>query len=97
MQIDSDQQIRLAMVGFGLIGQRHAEALKAAPRVKLAAVVEPTGGASDAAADLSVTVFSDITQMLDDSRPDMVIIVSPTTLHFAHARHCVEAGVSTLK
>ena len=96
MQIDSDQQTRLAIVGFGLIGQRHAEAIKAAPWVKLAAVVEPEGSASRDAVDPSVAVFADIIQMLEDTRPDGVIIASPTTLHISHARRCVEAGVPAL-
>ncbi|NCV53016.1 MAG: gfo/Idh/MocA family oxidoreductase, partial [Gammaproteobacteria bacterium] len=72
MQKDPDQQTRLAIVGFGLIGQRHAEAIKATPWVKLAAVVEPEGSASRDAVDPSVAVFADITQMLDDTRPDGV-------------------------
>ena len=96
MQKDSDQQTRLAIVGFGLIGQRHAEAIKATPWVKLAAVVEPEGSASRDAVDPSVAVFADVTQMLEDARPDGVIVASPTTLHISHARHCIEAGVPVL-
>jgi len=96
IQIDSGQQTTLAIVGFGLIGQRHAEAIETAPRVKLVAVVEPEGSASRAAVDPSVAVFADIAQMLEDTRPDGVIIASPTTLHIVHARQCVASGVPTL-
>ncbi|MEK9606953.1 MAG: Gfo/Idh/MocA family oxidoreductase, partial [Gammaproteobacteria bacterium] len=96
MQIDSDQHTRLAIVGFGLIGQRHAEAIKAAPRVELMAIVEPEGSASRDAVDPSVAVFADVTQMLEDAKPDGVIIASPTTLHISHARQCVKAGVPVL-
>ena len=46
LQSDSGQLTRLAIIGYGLIGQRHAEAIKAAPRVELAAIVEPEGSAS---------------------------------------------------
>ena len=96
MQRDPGHLTRLAIVGFGLIGQRHAEAIKTAPRVELAAVVEPEGSASRAAVDSSIAIFADISQMLEDAKPDGVIIASPTTLHISHARHCVEAGVPAL-
>ena len=96
IQINSGQPTRLAIVGFGLIGQRHAEAIEAAPRIKLVAVVEPEGSASRAVVNPSIAVFADITQMIEDTRPDGVIIASPTTLHILHARQCVASGVPVL-
>src|SRR5210317_2556012 len=96
MQKDSGQLTKLAIVGFGLIGQRHAEAIEVAPSVELAAIVEPECSASRAAVDPSVAIFADITQMFENFKPDGVIIASPTTLHILHARQCVEAGVPTL-
>lgn len=95
-QKDSGQLTRLAIVGFGLIGQRHADAIEVAPYVELVAIVEPEGSASRAAVGPSVAIFADITQMLENSKPDGVIVASPTTLHILHARQCVEAGVPTL-
>lgn len=94
--LESSQVTKLAIVGFGLIGQRHAEAIKAAPRVRLAAVVEPEGSSSSTVVDPSVLVFADISQMLRDVRPDGVIIASPTTLHIQHAKQCIAAGVPAL-
>jgi predicted dehydrogenase len=96
LQSDSGQLTRLAIIGYGLIGQRHAEAIKAAPRVELAAIVEPEGSASRALVDQSVAIFADVSQMLREARPDGVIIASPTRLHILHARSCVQAGVPTL-
>jgi len=96
MQKDSGQLTKLAIVGFGLIGQRHAEAIEVAPSVELAAIVEPECSASRAAVDPSVAIFADITQMFENFKPDGVIIASPTTLHILHARQCVEAGVPAL-
>ena len=91
-----DHIAKLAIVGFGLIGQRHAEAIQAASRVQLVAVVEPEDSMSRNAVDPSVGVFAEIAQMLEVARPDGVIIASPTTLHAVHTRSCIAAGVPAL-
>jgi len=93
---DTGQPIRLAIVGYGLIGQRHAQAVAAAPGVELAAIVEPEGSTSLAAVDDSVKIFADIKKMLREANPDGVIIASPTKLHISHARSCIEANIPTL-
>ena len=82
--VHSDQFIKLAIIGFGLIGQRHAEAIRVSPQVELTAVVEPENSASRSAVDPSVSIFADIAQMLELAKPDGVIIASPTKLHVMH-------------
>ena len=94
--IHSDQSTKLAIVGFGLIGQRHAEAIRVSPQVELTAVVEPENSASRSAVDPSVSIFADIAQMLELAKPDGVIIASPTKLHVMHSQRCVEAGIPAL-
>ncbi|MGB2318125.1 MAG: Gfo/Idh/MocA family protein, partial [Litorivicinaceae bacterium] len=95
LQSDAGQLTRLAIIGYGLIGQRHAEAIKAAPRVELTAIVELEGSASRTVVDQSVAIFADVSRMLQEAKPDGVIIASPTRLHISHARSCVQAGVPT--
>ena len=92
----SDQLIKLAIVGFGLIGQRHAEAIRVSPRVELTAVVEPENSASRSVVDSSVSIFANTAQMLELAKPDGVIIASPTKLHIMHSKLCVEAGIPAL-
>lgn len=41
-------------------------------------------------------VFADAQEMLDELKPDMVGICSPSTEHFIHARLCLEAGARAL-
>ena len=72
LQSDSGQLTRLAIIGYGLIGQRHAEAIKAAPRVELAAIVEPENSASRALVDQSVAIFADTVRCFE-ARPDSVL------------------------
>ncbi len=92
----SDQSVKLAIVGFGLIGQRHAEAISVSPRIELTAVVEPENSVSRGAVDSSVAIFAETAQMLEHAKPDGVIIASPTKLHVMHAKLCVEAGIPVL-
>ena len=94
--VHSEQFIKLAIIGFGLIGQRHAEAIRVSPQVELTAVVEPENSASRSAVDPSVSIFADIAQMLELAKPDGVIIASPTKLHVMHSKLCVEAGIPAL-
>ena len=94
--VHSDQLTKLAIVGFGLIGQRHAEAIRVSPRVELTAVVEPENSASRSAVDSSVSIFADTAQMLELAKPDGVIIASPTKLHVMHSKLCVEASIPAL-
>ena len=49
---------RIAVVGFGLIGRRHAEVLRRSPSLALSAVVDPDESSQDAAAALGVQVFA---------------------------------------
>ena len=96
MPADFEKVISLAIVGYGLIGRRHAQVISALSNAELVAVVESEGSAARVSVDSSIQVFSDIKQMLDDARPDGVIIASPTKLHMSHAKYCIDAGVPVL-
>lgn len=87
---------RLAIVGYGLIGQRHAEVIQSVSGIILVAVVEPEGSISRRSIEPSVPLFSDIDQMLEQANPDGVIIASPTTLHILHAKSCIQKNVPML-
>jgi len=84
------QSIKLAVVGAGLVGQRHIEAIEKAPDVALAAVVEP-GPTSQ-----TVPVFRCQTEMFDAVAVDGVILATPTLLHVPGALECVARGIPVL-
>ena len=96
LHLDSGQLTRVAIVGYGLIGQRHAEVIKDIPGIELVAIVEPDATVSLTSVESFVTIFSDINQMLEQAKPDGVIIASPTKLHASHAGCCVAARVPVL-
>lgn len=87
---------RIAVVGAGLIGQRHAQALSQGAGVTLASVVDPSDVGATTAAQHGVTHFRSLAQMIDTDRPDGVILATPNLMHLSGALDCIAAGLPTL-
>ena len=83
--------IRLAVVGAGLVGQRHIAAIANSGDAILAAVVEPSNVQIDGA-----PVFSDLAEMFDAQPIDGVILSTPTNLHVEGALRCIARGIPVL-
>jgi predicted dehydrogenase len=88
--------VRLAVVGAGLIGQRHARLIRQLPGVCLCAVVDPAAAGQAVALSLDADWFADMQQMLDEVRPDGVVIATPNQMHVEHGLAAVAAGVPAL-
>ena len=84
------QPKRIAVVGAGLVGQRHIAAIGQVEGVELAAVVEP--GPSDQ----MVPVFAQLDEMFAAVDVDGVILSTPTLMHVEGGMACVERGVPVL-
>ncbi|MEM7238214.1 MAG: Gfo/Idh/MocA family oxidoreductase [Pseudomonadota bacterium] len=82
---------RIAVVGAGLVGRRHAALIAASPAAELAGIADP-------APDLHLAppVYDDITALIAAERPDGVIIATPNHLHAAHAEAALSAGIPAL-
>ncbi|SDX36629.1 Predicted dehydrogenase [Geodermatophilus africanus] len=88
--------VRIAVVGAGLIGRRHAGEVAACPATRLVAVVDP-GPAGDAVADrYGVPRYRSLAELLERDRPDGVVLATPNRLHVDGGLACVAAGVPTL-
>ena len=83
---------RIAVAGFGLVGRRHAEVLRRAPDMSLAAIVEPSPTGKAAATALGVPVFGTLEEMLGIAKPDGVLLATPTPLHLEQGLACIAAG-----
>jgi len=86
------QTTRIAVVGFGLAGSRHAQVVRRAPELSLAAVVEPGEDGRIAAEALGAPVFSSLETMLEAAKPDGVVLATPTPLHLEQGLTCIAAG-----
>ena len=82
--------VRLAVVGAGLVGQRHITAMTQVDGVELAAVVEP------GPTDQPVPVYESLDAMFDATTVDGVILSTPTLLHVEGGLACVSRGVPVL-
>ena len=87
---------RIAVVGFGLIGRRHAKVISQTPELELAAVVETNSENQTAAKELGAVVYADLRSMLSAETPDGVVLATPTPLHLEQGTLCVEAGCPVL-
>ena len=86
------KKMQIAVVGFGLIGRRHAEVVGRAPDMALTAIVEPSIEGQATATALGVPVFASLDEMLRTSRPDGVLLATPTPLHLEQGLTCIAAG-----
>ena len=89
---------RLAVVGAGLIGQRHATAVGVAKSVELACIVDPDPAAESLAAGLDVPHFPDLDAMLaaGAGAVEGVILATPNRMHAQGGLACIAAGLPVL-
>ena len=83
-------------MGFGLVGRRHAEIIRRAPDLNLAAIVEPSKDGQAAAAALCAPVLTSLPELFDSVRPDGVVLATPTPLHLEQGLHCIREGCPVL-
>lgn len=94
---DSRRQLRAAVVGLGWAGSRHAEVYAAHPGVDLAAVVDPNGHRSGAAAIRHrASPFADIKAMLRQVKPDVATVAVPNVEHAGVVCALLDAGCAVL-
>lgn len=83
--------IKLAVVGAGLVGQRHISAIQQVDDVELVAAVEP-----HETNPLQVPVFPNMEEMFAAVEVDGVILSTPTPLHIEGGMKCVSRGCPVL-
>lgn len=92
--------IRVAVVGIGRMGGRHARNLcKGAVRnAKLVAVCDTDEKVLQAfaAKHADVAAYSDTDKMLDEQKPDALIVATPHYSHATLAEKALERGISVL-
>ena len=87
--------LRIGVVGYGLVGRRHANIIRRAPDLVLAGVVEPDPQAQAEAEKAGAEVYPNISALVSSS-PDGVVLATPTPLHVAQSLECIAACVPVL-
>lgn len=90
-------KVRIAVVGLGLIGPAHVEAILKNDQTELVAIVDPNPKVSEDAAKLGVPHYLSIPDIVASSdKPDAAIICSPNHTHATATRQFASAGVHIL-
>lgn len=86
--------INLAVVGLGKMGLSHLSMINAHPDVKVVGVCDATGYVLDVLTKYTgIATFKDLIRMLDETRPDAVIVATPTHLHSGMIREALRRGI----
>ncbi len=88
-----EEKLRFGIIGCGVIGPTHAEAINSLPDAQLIAVADPLAERAQKLADkYGVTPYIDIQEMLDHERLDVVTICTPSGEHGKHACQVMRTG-----
>ena len=93
---DVPERLRIAIVGMGLVGRRHAAAIKEVGSVEVCAVVDADEAVTKQAARAGVESYDDLSVMINTARPDGIILSTPTNLHMSQGLTCIESGIPVL-
>jgi predicted dehydrogenase len=95
--ISTNQRVKIAIIGTGLIGPRHAQAVLKEPRAELVCIVDPNPAVKDVAATLGVPLYESIGEMLESRhRPEAAFICTPNHTHVPVAKELLQGGVHVL-
>lgn len=89
--------VKIAVIGAGLIGPRHAQTISDNSSAILTAIVDPTSSGSDLAQRHYVPHFTDLSSLLtSEHKPDAAVICTPNHTHVPIGLELVRAGVHIL-
>lgn len=88
--------IRIAIIGAGLIGPRHAQSVLTNTSTELVALVDPSSSGLQVAQALKTAYYASIPSMLEAIHPDAAIVCTPNHTHVAVARELLAADIHVL-
>lgn len=98
MDTEPRRPVKVAVVGAGSIGPRHAQAVRKDPDAILTCMVDPSPAALQVAIQLGATYYPTVKAMLasPSKKPDAAIVCTPNHTHTAIATELLAAGVHVL-
>ena len=93
----TSRRIKVCLVGAGQWGRQHARVFSERPDVSLCAVAGRTFEKTQArAAELGIRAYTNILQMLDTEKPDLVSLCLPNLEHFEATMQVIQSGYPLL-
>jgi predicted dehydrogenase len=90
------QDLKIAVVGAGLIGRVHVETVCASRECSLHSIVDPSPDAADLARRYAVAHHVSLDELFLADRPDALIVATPNHLHVQQACQCLALGLPVL-
>jgi predicted dehydrogenase len=88
-------KIKGAIIGLGKMGLSHAAIVGAHPDVDMVAVCDTSSLVLDAFKKFTaIKTYSDYQKMIDDEKPEFVIISTPTKYHYPMVKYSLERGIN---
>lgn len=88
--------VKIALCGYGLVGQRHVSAARLVDGVTLEHVVEPAAAGRTAIERAGLTCHDDLDALLAATKVDGMIIATPTLLHRPQTLAALQKGCPVL-
>jgi len=90
-------RVKIAVAGAGVMGRNHIRVCLELEGLEIVGVVEPNAEAAARVARLfHVQTFETLSRLLAAAKPDILIISTPTSTHFAVAQQAIAAGIHLL-
>ena len=94
---DSPDDLRVGVIGLGLMGRNHVRVYSEMPGIELVAAADYEPGArQEVQRGRTLRVYADYREMLDRERLDAVSVVVPTREHYRVGLQCIERGIPLL-
>ncbi len=89
--------VKIAVVGAGLIGKRHIEAIAASGSAAMVhSIIDPDPATSAIARQLGAPYFPTLEAMVSNGAPDGVILATPNRFHLEDTLYCISKGIPVL-
>jgi len=88
------QTKKIAIIGAGVMGKKHAQTIDKHPQAELVAICDPFSDAM--AKEFHVPNFKDLEQLLTEISLDGVVIANPNRFHVSTAIQCMKHGITCL-
>src|SRR5688572_18534839 len=86
------RMISVGIIGFGRIGAEHAGWLASAKGIRAVAASDPTPARRAIAEQRGLRAHESVEALIRDAAVDVVLVSTPTAMHFEHAQMALEAG-----
>ncbi|KAF2097925.1 NAD(P)-binding protein [Rhizodiscina lignyota] len=93
----TNNAVKIAIVGTGMIGPRHAQAVLGNPEAKLTCIVDPLPAAQAVADGLGVPRLRSVQELLEsEHKPDAAYVCTPNRTHVGISKELLSGGVNVL-